>query len=470
MESEDPHQQSFDISVKGSPTAPCEMLPSESDKNILLSTEKARRDSIACFFRSESSPITSKQGSMFVKQEQDVDVSMELSDNEDDTVTTRKFGKSTFSSMSSPFEIKSSQRAPDLPSRRSTRHRDSIACFFASPKIRSIVTTEPADENDNEMENSNNDSINQQIVQNSSIKEDVSMELDSPKDLSKDLSPTTIVNNTVLPDDDEISLPEDDSFDLSEDVTNIQNTQFESVSLNTTPLKRSPIKTENKSSSKKTRRYSMSPSSLESPKRKSPRSSPNSMIAKAISSPYTPKIRSKLSQNVVTASPEEINSDHEPMTQSDVTTSQSTGLYTFESSQSPLQHEFKGSFKDSLEVSEEHPYDLESNNEDQEDDLMDEHLSILDNSFSQETRESLDVSKPILNELNELKESILLEQEEEEDQEKLLSLNDFFRATQIHFMDEVPISLMRESSMNHTRTGKIHFKLFKKLIKNDRNS
>jgi len=162
-------QSSFDISIKGSPNSfekPGEDEDTDIEKNepassILGSQIKdKRRDSIACFFNSNQSTPTllAKKGSRFDTESLTIPSMNGTPDSNAFSVGTLKSVLATKSPLDSTVPVKS----PSVPTRRSMRHRDSIACFFESPKIRSIqVTPEPHEEPADETH-------------------DVSMELDSP--------------------------------------------------------------------------------------------------------------------------------------------------------------------------------------------------------------------------------------------------------------------------------------------------
>lgn len=131
-----------------------------------------------------------------------------------------------------------------------------------------------------------------------------------------------------------------------------------------------------------------------------PRSSPRTRLAQAMSSPYTPKVRSKLSQCISLeneSSPLEGQQERDdPLTQSDVSLSQNTML----SSQEPCISQELFNFKSkppALEFEKEDNESIRNEHGNEysaqliEDDLMDEQLSIGDASFSQENSPVLEV-------------------------------------------------------------------------------
>lgn len=162
-----------------------------------------------------------------------------------------------------------------------------------------------------------------------------------------------------------------------------------------------------------------------------------------MSSPYTPRVRSKLSQCLtadrsLSESSSDI-SDEGPMTQSDMTLSQNT----FQATQEPLACNEDEIF-DSLVNTEAAPtlnrvvdvsrFETESNRDEQEgeDNLMDEELSMVDNSFSQEEA-TASVPPPTTTEILAPLEQIT-------------TLEEFMKATGTQYMAEVPTSFRRETN------------------------
>ena len=136
---------------------------------------KGRRDTIACFFESNTSTPTllAKKGSSFaqdvIKVEEDATVEMDISSPVTSHLMAGEAHNIALPCLS-PAASQLVQQSPIAGKRRSMRHRDSIACFFESPKYCTIV--------------SNDDAMSGPAA----LQEDASMELENESEQSKFLS------------------------------------------------------------------------------------------------------------------------------------------------------------------------------------------------------------------------------------------------------------------------------------------
>jgi hypothetical protein len=284
-----------------------------SHQGSILKSEN-RRDTIAGFFHDDgSSPVKQNIGNLSLHSD-NATMQMEMSS----PVTS----KNDLVNCASPVV---NSPAPVLERKTTSRTRDSIACFFESPKYRSIITTQDCESTPDSQEGQEAEScVDMETSSLSSISEDIPEDLGSQNESSQN------------------SNHSQEKGKFSRCLTKDLSSQS-SVSKSKTP---SP-----KTSRRSSRRYSMTPSPLKeqssffSNQVDSTRSSPKTRLAQAMSSPYTPKVRSKLSQCITmeteTSPFEEKQELDEPLTQSDVSLSQNTMFSSQEPSVSRELFDFK---------------------------------------------------------------------------------------------------------------------------------
>ena len=103
----------------------------ESSNQCSILKSKSRRDTIAGFFNDDNSSAVKKNVGNLCLESNDVTAEMEISSP---LSSKNDLGNSSDYAENSP--------APLTERRNKSRTRDSIACFFESPKYRSIVTTQ----------------------------------------------------------------------------------------------------------------------------------------------------------------------------------------------------------------------------------------------------------------------------------------------------------------------------------------
>ena len=139
------------------------------DSSILAS--QSRRDTIAGFFNENDSSPVQNQGSNFKDDTVNMDISSPATGH--------------YSFLNSAASVENSP-APVAEKKQKYRARDSIACFFESPKYRSIVKSNRDSDEDSqdghdiescvEMETSSQSSITEDIPHEKSEKSNISSE------------------------------------------------------------------------------------------------------------------------------------------------------------------------------------------------------------------------------------------------------------------------------------------------------
>ena len=111
-------------------------------QNSQIHNDKSRRDTIAGFFNDNSSPISNTIGNESHDDKEET-IHMDISSPDNNY----SFIKTLNSATNSPCTMLENTR-------NSSKSRDSIACFFESPKYRSIVTVDNDDEKSDQMDSS----------------------------------------------------------------------------------------------------------------------------------------------------------------------------------------------------------------------------------------------------------------------------------------------------------------------------
>lgn len=193
-----------------------------SNQGSILSS-KGRRDTIAGFFNENDSSPVAKNISSIGLESNNESVNMEISSP---VVRDEVFLYSKASTESTPV--------PVLEKKQSSRTRDSIACFFESPKYRSIVKTRDSESNQDSQEDQETDScVEMETSSLVSSSEEISGDMTSQNESSPNSSESQEMGNCLF------LIPED--------------------SLSRLPKSKMPSP---KSSRRSSRRYSMSPSPL----------------------------------------------------------------------------------------------------------------------------------------------------------------------------------------------------------------